>query len=178
MIQYCVRQGEKILSKMPFGANLYARPYRQVVKNEIALAQIGIDDVVLNIGCGAVPFTAIYLALLTGAKIWAVDRDRKAVDCARLYCQKIGLKEQIQFIEADGTQKIFVDFTVAVVALGAEPKALIMDNLLYQANPGIRLVFRQPDNFFKGCYDHLSQDWAEIVSVRQAGKAFNSVVFL
>ncbi len=177
MIQSFVRYGEKVLSKMPFWADFYARSYRQVIQNEIALAQITIDDVVLNIGCGAVPFTAIYLASLTGAKVWAVDRDRKAVQQARFYCKKIGLKERIQFIEADGVESISVNFTVAVVALQAEPKTLILDNLLCKAEPGTRLVFRQPDKFFKNHYDYLPRGCAETVSVLQNGRAFNSVAF-
>ncbi len=177
MIQYLVREGEKILSKMPFWARLYSRPYQQTVQTEITLAQIDSEDVVLNIGCGAVPFTAIYLAELTGAKVWAVDKDGKAVEQARFYCEKIGLDKQIRFIEGDGSKSIPVNFTVAVVALQAEPKTLILDNLLGKANPGTRLIFRQPDKLFKSYYDCLPQDCAETISASQAGRAFTSVAF-
>ncbi len=175
-VQSLIRHGEKILSKIPYCAHLYVRSYRQVVQNEIALAQIRSDDTVLNIGCGAVPFTAIYLALLTKAKVWAVDKDKKAIELARIYCKKVGLDGQIKFIETDGSKWIPVDFTVAVVALQAEPKQLLLDNLLKTATQGGRLVFRKPSKKFENHYDHLPERFPFAKTVKQNMKTFDSSV--
>ncbi|MCD5415456.1 MAG: methyltransferase domain-containing protein [Clostridiales bacterium] len=176
LIQLLARRGEKLLSKIPFGANLYTQYYQQVVQKEITLAQITNNDVILNIGCGAVPFTAIYLALLTKAKVWAVDKDRKAIEQARCYCNKIGLREQIKFIIADGSKGIPLNFTVAIVALQAEPKELLLDNLLKATTQGGRLVFRKPSKKFKDHYDHLPKDYPFTGMVKQNMKTFDSSV--
>jgi hypothetical protein len=48
--------------------SLYANYYHQVIDNEIKLASVTANDRVLNIGCGAIPFTAILTAKKRGLK--------------------------------------------------------------------------------------------------------------
>jgi len=52
--------GSRILFK------LYMLPYTRVVRREMDLGDIGKDDVVLNVGCGSMPFTAALITDLTG----------------------------------------------------------------------------------------------------------------
>ncbi len=66
---------------------LYHNLYKHVVKKEVELARISQEDTVLNIGCGAIPFTALHIVQMTGAKVIALDKDPEAVSKAR-YCLK------------------------------------------------------------------------------------------
>ncbi|MCI2426171.1 methyltransferase [Candidatus Acetothermia bacterium] len=151
-----IRQLEKVLSRLPPLAFLYCRPYIRIVKQEIRLASITDRDVVVNIGCGALPFTAIYLARLTGTRVIALDRDREATECARRYIRASGLAEIIEVVWGDGTQASQCkDATVWIVALQAAPKRDILEHFLKSAPKGARIMFREPRPKFANQYDQL-----------------------
>ncbi|MEN4006326.1 MAG: hypothetical protein PQ964_03070 [Methanobacteriaceae archaeon] len=154
MVNKSIGQLEKVLVRLPSLASLYSRPYLGVVKREIRLSSIGGGDVVLNIGCGAIPFTAIYLARLTGASVIAMDRDREAFKCARKYIKSSGLAENIEVIWGDGVRASQCkSATVWIVALQAVPKKAILEHFQKCAPQGARIMFREP-KFAKG-YDRL-----------------------
>ncbi len=157
---------------------LYSLPYRHVIKNEIELAGITGQDVVLNVGCGAVPYTAIYLHYFTGARVWAVDRDRDAVEKARFYLKRLNLLHDVKPLHRDAADSIPADFTTALVALQAEPKASIMDNLLACGGMGKRLVFREAKKYAQNQYDLLPRQHEPVKHVKHEILAFNSVLFV
>jgi protein-L-isoaspartate O-methyltransferase len=147
---------EKVLTRLPSLAFLYSRPYLGVVEREIRLAAIADRDVVVNIGCGAVPFTAIYLARLTGARVIALDRDREAAEYARKYIKASGLAEIIEVVWGDGAQASPCEgATVWVVALQAAPKKAILEHFQKCAPQGARIMFREPRPVFVNRYDQL-----------------------
>ncbi|MCL0050810.1 methyltransferase [Dehalococcoidia bacterium] len=147
---------EKALTRLPPLASLYSRLYLGVVEREVKLAAIGDGDVVANIGCGAVPFTAIYLARLTGAKVIALDKDKKAAECARNYVEAGGLADTIRVVWGDGVQASECESATAwIVALQAAPKNAILKHFLKSAPQGARIVFREPRPVFAGQYDQL-----------------------
>lgn len=176
IIQPVVSYMEKICSRRPMLVNLYASCYKEVVAREINLAGISCHDTVLNIGCGAIPFTAIHLARLTGAQVWAVDRDRMAVEKARYSLKKLGLLKIIQVIEGDGSEQMPAGFTAAIVALQAEPKKAIYDKLFSLGSPGTRFVFRQPSLPYQSFYDRLPEDYKPVALINQNMKTFNSSI--
>ncbi len=178
LIQPLVSAVEKCLSGMPSAGNLYSRPYRRVVAKEIELARITSADRVLNIGCGAVPFTAIHVSRLTGAKVWALDRDPGSVNKARAYIKNAGLMERIEVLECDGAEVMPVDFDVAIVALQACPKERILRNLLEAVRPEGRLVFRQPSPRFTNHYDKLPQHILPNAEVKHDMKTFDRSLLL
>lgn len=170
---------EKKICHFPLLVNLYSRPYRQVIINEIGLAQISAADKVLNIGCGAVPFTALQIAALTGATVWAMDRDADAVKRARFCIEQAGMDERVRVIEGNGAYNVPSGFNVAIVALQAEPKEDILDNLLAAALTGGRLVFRRANNYFKQCYDRLPLKMDPVAEVKQHMQTFDrSVLYI
>ncbi len=178
LIQPLICTWEKCISGLPFAAELYSRPYRQVVEKEIALAEINGSARVLNIGCGAVPFTAIHLVLITGAEVWAQDRDPQAVKRAELCVQNAGLKKKVRVFEGDGSKAIPTGFDIALVALQAEPKLNILHNLLAALQPGGRIVFRLPSPKFKNHYDSLPESIPFAGDVRHGMQTFDRSVLL
>ena len=164
VIQPLVANFEWFCSCNRWLASRYARRYEAVVANEAALGSIGPQDVVLNVGCGAVPFTALLLAEQTGAAVEAIDIDWQAAERAASCVRRFGLDARIRVHQADGASLQGIPFTAVVVALQAEPKQAIFENLMGQAGPGMRLLFRQPSDRFRDHYDSLpeSQSWAAV----------------
>ncbi len=147
---------EKVIARLPLLASFYSRPYFRVVEQEIGLAAIGNRDLVVNIGCGAVPFTAIYLARLTGARVIALDRDREAAECARRYIRASGLADMIRVEWGDGARASKCESaTVWIVALQAAPKKAILKHFLESSPQGARIMFREPRPEFASRYDQL-----------------------
>ncbi len=167
---------EKCISSRPWAARLYAMPYRKVVEREIKLAGITGKDRILNIGCGAIPFTAIFLAKKTGAPVHAVDTDQEAVELARNCIRSFGLSGQITVEHASGDQGRFPSFSVAVTALQARPKEAILYNLLNQSELSVRLVFRKPKEQLHHHYDPVPASFAETHAVLQHMRTFTSSV--
>lgn len=155
MIPSFVAYLEKKCSGIPFIVSLYTRPYREVVQREIDLAEITEKDVVLNIGCGSIPFTSIYVNQVTGAQVIAMDYDGEAIERASLCLKKIGLNRGVKLYQGDGSCEISFDFTVALVALQARPKEGIYRRLMERWTPSTRLIFRQPRREFYKYYDVL-----------------------
>ncbi len=178
VIQPFVASYEKRIVKNTFLSSLYCFPYRQVVKREIDLGLITAQDTVLNIGCGAVPFTAIYLAILSGAKVWAVDRDREAVEKAGFYIKKLDLQNRVNIINEDGSEIIPVQFTAAVVALQAEPKKQILSNLLPNSSSGTRFILREARKLVQNHYDSLPKEYQPVGRLTHFMQTFNSVLFI
>jgi D-arabinose 1-dehydrogenase-like Zn-dependent alcohol dehydrogenase len=135
--------------------SLYTNYYHQVIDNEITLATISVRDRVLNIGCGAIPFTALLIARKTGAKVWAIDCDESAALIARQCVASQQLEHLVTVIHLDGAEEIPFDFDVAVVALQAKPKKEILENLYKSGSVQARIVFRQPRPELAHQYDLL-----------------------
>ncbi len=124
----------------------YHRLYRDVVAREIGMAGISRESIVLNIGCGAIPFTAVHLIEMTGARVIAMDKDEDAIikarNCLNKYTLDPGGKIELQV--GDGTETIPAKFTAAIVALQVYNKGLVLERLMKTGTAGASLVFRRP----------------------------------
>lgn len=152
-IQPAVAATEKILARFPWLVRLYAAPYKRIVARELAEAAINETDTLLQIGCGAIPFTAIHLAALSRAHIIAIDNDAAAVTQARQLITALGLNSRIEIRQAEGTEVACGNCNAVFVALQARPKAAILAHLLNTCPPGARFIFRAPTQRFSSQYD-------------------------
>jgi len=146
---------EKVIASNRALVSLYSGIYHEVVRNEIKLAGITSTDRVLNIGCGGIPFTALLIAKFTGARVWAIDSDRNAVNVARKCIAAQNMDGLISVLTLDGRDLFPYEFDVALVALQAEPKKEILDNLIAQGGSNARLIFRCPRCGVAHQYDSL-----------------------
>ena len=167
---------EKYGSALPLIPSLYALPYRRVLDREIALASITREDKVINIGCGAIPYSAIYIARTTGAAVHAVDIDKEALDCARRCIAANGLSHLITLEHAPGELSQCSDFSVALVALQARPKQSILEHLLCEGIRGSRIIMRRPQPHLHHEYDVLPRSYPWQMEVMQHMKTFISSV--
>ncbi len=179
MIRRMVAAWEKTWGRIPLLASAYSHRYRSVVMREIDLGGITGTDRVLNIGSGGVPFTAMLLAEMTGARVTALDLDPHAAGRARELVATMGLSELIDVKVGDGCRISAAPFSAALVALQAEPKGDILRNLLCTGLEGFRAIIREPRGRFEDNYDRVPADFVPVAAVEQDKITFDrSVLYL
>jgi len=137
--------------------------YAEITQGEIDLGGINSRDVVLNVGCGAIPSTALNLVKYSGAKVIALDRDPEVIEKVQYSLNKYRLQDRIELLQGDAADFHPPYFSVALVALQAEPKVEIFENLISNAKQGTRLIFRQPRQILKNQYDFLPDQYVPLV---------------
>lgn len=161
IVKHLVATLEKSCTSAPVLFDLYVRLYRSIVAREINLGDIDSTDCVLNVGCGAMPFTAALVAREAGAEVYALDRDENVQSQARRNLARAGVADRVEVVAGEGTA---VDETttvpleavdVAVVAVQAEPKAEIVSHLRDLEDGPERIVVRQPRSPFESEYGGL-----------------------
>lgn len=177
MIKRIVSQLEKYCCGIHPLAAVYKHYYREVVINEIALGNISRDSRVINVGCGAIPFTAMLLSEITGARVTAMDRDFEASQCAQKSLSRFKLDDLVDVLHGDACDYPWGtgSFDVALIALQAEPKREIIKNL---SNVVDRIIVRVPSEPFRYQYDHLPPNLEILRSVPQNMKTFNQSVLI
>ncbi len=145
------------LGRSPLALGLYSLPYRKVLSSEIDLAGLKGSDIVLNVGCGPAPFTAIMLAR-RGFRVIALDRDEDAVEAARNAVLRAGLEDRIDVRWGDPIRDRMPDYDVAFVALQVRPKAAVIDALRNSAKSGGRILVRDSAPWCRDMYDDLPGD--------------------
>ena len=171
-----VKNIEKIISSFSVLSEVYAKPYLKVIKSEIDMAEIKSNDKVLSIGCGAVPFTAVYIAKLTGTKVVAIDSDKNAINKAKKFVSDNKVDHLIDVKHINGANVKARDFTVAFVALQARPKEQIILNLLKTTN-NIKIVARRPLKKLSNEYDMLPGSYNyENICFHNSMKTFDASV--
>ncbi len=177
MIKRIVSQLEKYCCGLHPLAAAYKRYYREVVLNEIALGNISKNCRVINIGCGAIPFTAMLLSEITGARVTAMDRDFEASQLAQKSLSRFKLGDLVDILHGDASDYPWGagNYDIALIALQAEPKSEIINNLTNVVN---RIIVRVPSEPFRYQYDHLPPNFEILRSVPQNMKTFNQSILI
>ncbi|ADQ15460.1 class I SAM-dependent methyltransferase [Halanaerobium hydrogeniformans] len=137
---------------------IYARPYKKTVAKEIKLGDINSEDIVLNIGCGALPFTAYYINKLSAAKVIAVDYDRNAILQAQKLMKKLKIsKEQIEFLHLSADKALEnCNYSKVLAALQTVGKNEIYKKIRLAKDKKIKkFLIREPRKKFYKAYDKL-----------------------
>lgn len=183
-MKHLVASLEKSCTSAPLLFDLYVRLYRTVVGREIDLGNIDETDRVLNVGCGAMPFTAALIARETGAYVYALDRDETVQPRTQRNLDRAGVANSVEVVFGDGTRidedtsVPLEEIDVAVVAVQAEPKDEIVRHLCELENGPERIVVREPREAFAGEYGTLSASFEPDAFVRHWMLTFGrSVLF-
>jgi len=143
---------EKGWTISPIMQEIYSYPYKKIVKREAQLAEIKHGERILSLGCGAIPFTAIFLREITGNPVTALDVDPVALEKAETLLKKRGLRN-ITLKLGNGASIDLSEYSVVVTALQVEPKKEILNNFFGTAPKGARLVMRAPRKIFYSSYE-------------------------
>ena len=160
---------------------LYALPYRNTVSREVELGNISSDDVVLNIGCGALPFTAYFIASLSGADVIAVDCDEEVLSSARRCLGDfIGDSGEgsVEVRALPGGQAIEnCNFDIVMAALQTENKLSLLQLLAgTKKDENWSFLVREPRDDVEGQYDKLATSIEPEDEIKQYFPTFDRTV--
>jgi len=161
-----IKTCESLFSEIKLMGVLYTRFYENLVTKEVEEVNANSNDIVLQIGCGAVPYTAEVIVRKTGAKVIAIDNDPKMVKRATAYVARQGISSNIQIKYGDGMNYPFRGFDIIIISLGVRPIAPILKKILSEANDGTRIVFREPQGFIGRSYSNTN----DTVLISNAGE--------
>jgi precorrin-6B methylase 2 len=108
----------------------------------LRLAEVGPDDVVMDLGCGdgRIVITAVRDL---GASGICLDLDQRQLEIARGNARAAGVEERIRFVQADAMQADVREATVVTMYLGLRVHQQLADIIEPQMAPGERVVTHQ-----------------------------------
>ncbi|MEM0492440.1 MAG: hypothetical protein QXS02_00555 [Candidatus Thermoplasmatota archaeon] len=134
---------EKTASTIPILSNIYIGLYNDVIKKEIAMANIKTDDKILVIGCGALPVTPVLITRMTGSYVTCIDHDRSVIKKASFFIDSMSLNDKIKVEHADGVGYPIESFNVIVIVYGVKPSDKILAYVSDQIkNKNTRVILR------------------------------------
>lgn len=132
---------------------LYGR-FLRLLQTESTLAGIRPSDKILFIGSGPFPISAILLSQLNSAKVDCYDKSTDACRISQRVVDKLGLSDRITVLNSSGEDGSVYGYDVIIVALLAQPKSRIMDNIWFHAPGNVRVICRNSEGdrifFYKG----------------------------
>ena len=133
---------EKYASGIPAISNRYITYHKTLINNEIKLASISSGDVILHMGCGAIPATSILFVQGTGACVAGIDNDGKAVIKSSSFIAKNKLSDKIKIKYSDALNYPLNDIDVIVVSRGVQKTESLLTHISEQAKQNARVILR------------------------------------
>jgi len=132
--------------------------YRDVIKNEIGLANITGNDNIFCIGGGACPFSAILFHQATGAKVTIIDNNHVCTSMARQVIDRLGLGGYVRVLCQDGgsAELSLSEYSVVHFALQVSPMDHVFSRVEKQVARGTKLLVRRPKSRVSNLYGRLS----------------------
>jgi len=115
--------------------------YEDLLEKELALADLEKAASVLHIGCGACPYTALYLAQ-KGCRVDACDCCMDAVYKAQTVVAKQGYSSKITIFPRNGTSIDCSIYDAVWISLNTYPKKKVILQALKTMKPGGKLIYR------------------------------------
>jgi len=141
---------EKILSSTLL-RRAYINFFEKSILEEFEMVNIGSNDKILHVGCGALPNTLISLAKNIAAHYIGIDKDKEAVEIAKKIVAEYGLKN-VEIEQGDALHYPFKEFDIIIISFGVEPKEKVFDRLKKETKEDVRIVFRKTWDFMDVIY--------------------------
>lgn len=126
--------------------------YKNLVKDEVALANIQSKDKVLCIGGGQCPFSGILLHEYTGAHVTIIDNDKYCVHVSRELIQTLGYENFIDVLHSDGQDITPEDYSVIHMAVQVSPMDQVFTHLKKGCPLGSKILVRLPKKTLTNFY--------------------------
>jgi ubiquinone/menaquinone biosynthesis C-methylase UbiE len=120
----------------------YINLYRDIVQKEIKMARIKKSDTIIVIGCGTLPSTPILISEKTNAKIVALDKDRKAIDKAKIFLSNIHMDKKIKLIYANGLNYPIEKYDVIILLYGLKDIKKFFSYLYKNIKSNTKIIVR------------------------------------
>ena len=126
--------------------------YKNVVNEEVALANIKSTDKVLCIGGGPCPFSAILLHEYTQAHVTIIDNDISCVQTSRDLIRRLGYEDYIDVLHSDGSNISPKDYSVIHMAVQVCPMEQVFCHLKQGCKFGAKILVRLPKKTLSNFY--------------------------
>lgn len=136
---------EKIGYKYEIISSNYLKLYDEIVEGEINLSNASSKDIILVVGCGALPSTTALIATKTNAEVIAIDKDPKAVDEANRFVKNLNINN-VKIENANGLNYTITKFDLIFLLFGLKHKEEILSNFAKDMKDSTRIIFRMPSD--------------------------------
>ena len=126
--------------------------YRNLVKDEVALANIRSTDKILCIGGGPCPISGILLHEYTKAYVTIIDNDESCIQMSRKLIKNLGYEDVIDVFYGDGNDVSTKDYTVIHVAAQVSPMEQTFCRLRRGCSLGAKVLIRLPKKTLSNFY--------------------------
>ncbi len=133
------------------------RFYYRLVESELKHASLKLGAMVLHVGCGPLPLTALYLAE-RGFRVVAIDYLPAAVQSARQVVRRQSLDGRITVWEADGNNIDCSPFDAVLLSLVVGDKQKIVTRALQKLRPGACVLYRNYRGALRSLYPQLTPE--------------------
>ncbi|OON99549.1 MAG: hypothetical protein ATN35_12060 [Epulopiscium sp. Nele67-Bin004] len=138
--------------------NIMLAYYRPIVQKEVRLSGAKPSHIVLCVGGGHFPATAILFHQLSGAKVVVVDNDKKAIVSARQVVKSLGLEGKVIVKYVDGGDVSGEKFNIVHIAMQISPKEQVFNHMYSTIKAKSRVVVRVP----KACLEKGYQPFENV----------------
>lgn len=150
---------EDVASRYPAFARLYGSLfYHRMIRIELEHASLRPGDRVLHVGCGPFPVTALALAA-RGFRVTALDRSTETIKLNRARYGGGTPKESggpgITFLQGEAGTFDYRGYRAILVALHVAPRRAMLRQIIATADPGTRILLRNPRGSLVGAYTRL-----------------------
>jgi 2-polyprenyl-3-methyl-5-hydroxy-6-metoxy-1,4-benzoquinol methylase len=143
---------EKIAIKFNIISINYLNLYTDLVQKEIKMAGITSSDSIIVIGCGSLPSTTLIISMKTNAKIIAIDKDKKAINQAKIFLSNKNMNSKIELKYANGLDYPLDEFDVIIILYGVKNLEKFFDYMYDNVKTDARIIVRtnneMNDSFF------------------------------
>jgi 2-polyprenyl-3-methyl-5-hydroxy-6-metoxy-1,4-benzoquinol methylase len=121
----------------------YGKKIREEYDREHALLNLHSSDVILHIGCGVYPYSALVLSEKNNKKIVTIDKNQKVIKYARQIIQDNHLDQKITAETGEASSVDLNPFSVIISSSCVHSSAGVTRNILKHAHPGTRIIIRE-----------------------------------
>ena len=121
----------------------YQHTIQDEYQKEHQAIQLKKTDVILHIGCGVYPYSAIQLSTKPHKKIVAIDNNKYIIHYAKSSIQEQDLNKTIDIELGDGASYNLQPFSVFVISSCVNLSGKVLEHIITSANPGTRIIIRE-----------------------------------
>jgi len=133
---------EKITLKLDYFLEYYIKYYDNMINSEIKLGPISKSDNIVHIGCGSIPASSVLISKKTDANVVCIDKDKKAVENAKICIDKLNFSDKIKIKNVDALNFSFDNYNVIIVAQGIHPIDKFLKYLSEKISKETIVIFR------------------------------------
>jgi protein-L-isoaspartate O-methyltransferase len=149
----------------------YQHTIQDEYQKEHQAIQLKKTDVILHIGCGVYPYSAIQLSTKPHKKIVAIDNNKHIIHYAQSSIQEKQFDKTIDIKLGEGASYNLHPFSVIVISSCVNLSRKVLQHIITTANPGTRIIIRELRPMSKYLHSFLKQQ--KSITLEQKYRTFS-----